>query len=71
MFEFRPNIGANHEFDVVLASRYLADFFVAAARRNNHTWDPELTAAYAVAAYSPSNEGDPMTGYQGYVFSFD
>lgn len=54
----------------MLASRYIADYFVASARRNNHTWDDALTADYSVYSYAPHAQGDPMWGYQGYIFTF-
>lgn len=68
--EYKPGIGANHDWDVVLANRWFADYFMTAARRNSHTWDPALTAQYAVASYAPNVQGDPMFGYAGYVFTF-
>lgn len=68
--EWKEGIGANHDWDVIVANRWFADYFLMAARRNNHSWDPALTPAYSVYSYTPNAQGDPMDAYQGYVFDF-
>ena len=71
IFEWRPNIGINHAFDVIVANRYLADFFVNDARRNGHVFARGAgLEQYSMYGYTTVAEGDVMDGYQAYIFSF-
>ena len=51
IFEWVNNIGINHAPDVVLANRYLADFFVEQARHSTHVFNPSLSV-YSIYSYA-------------------
>jgi len=71
-FEWTPNVGINHSTDAVRAMQYVANFFVAESRRNQHAFsDPDFQRLYNVWSYNPVVYGDVLYGEKSYVFDFD
>jgi gamma-glutamyl hydrolase len=70
-FEWRPNIGLNHDPAVVRAMAWVADFFVGTARGNAHAFpSPAAMAPYSLYGFAPEAEGDVTQGYQAFLFAF-